>query len=52
MQLTTPSFAQETTINAIPLPIGSGVRTLGQGSAFIAVAEDATAASWNPGALT
>ncbi|TLD41673.1 MAG: hypothetical protein JETT_2034 [Candidatus Jettenia ecosi] len=52
MQLTTPSFAQETTINAIPLPIGSGARALGQGGAFIAVADDATAASWNPGALT
>src|SRR3990172_4397746 len=38
-------------INATPLPVGSGARAIGQGSAFIAVADDATAASWNPGAL-
>lgn len=48
------SFAQTVppTINAIPLPIGSGARALGMGGAFIAVADDATAASWNPGGLT
>lgn len=49
------SFAQFTltppNINATPLPVGSGARAIGQGSAFIAVADDATAASWNPGAL-
>ena len=39
-------------INAVPLPVGSGARALGQGGAFIAVADDATAASWNPGGLT
>ncbi|KGJ99063.1 OmpP1/FadL family transporter [Thalassotalea sp. ND16A] len=33
-------------------PVGSGARALGQGGSFIAVADDATAASWNPGALT
>ena len=33
-------------------PVGSGARALGMGSAFIAVADDATAASWNPGGLT
>lgn len=32
-------------------PVGSGARALGMGSAFIAVADDATAASWNPGGL-
>jgi len=32
-------------------PVGSGSRSLGMGGAFIAVADDATAASWNPGAL-
>jgi len=31
-------------------PVGSGARALGMG-AFIAVADDATAASWNPGGL-
>ncbi|MEL6547393.1 MAG: outer membrane protein transport protein, partial [Myxococcota bacterium] len=34
-----------------PNPVGSGARALGIGSAFIATADDATAASWNPGAL-
>ena len=34
-----------------PNPIGSGARALGMGGAFIAVADDATAASWNPGGL-
>src|SRR3990167_10575167 len=38
-------------INSTPLPVGSGARAIGQGGAFIAVADDATAASWNPGAL-
>ena len=48
------SFAQFTAppiINATPLPVGSGARAIGQGGAFISVADDATAASWNPGAL-
>lgn len=45
------SSAQAPSINAIPLPVGSGARAIGQGGAFIAVADDATAASWNPGAL-
>lgn len=38
-------------MNASPNPIGSGARALGIGGAFIAVADDATAASWNPAAL-
>ncbi len=38
--------------NASPNIIGSGARALGMGGAFIAVADDATAASWNPGGLT
>ena len=33
-------------------PVGSGARALAMGGAFIAVADDATAASWNPGGLT
>ncbi|KPA12342.1 Membrane protein involved in aromatic hydrocarbon degradation [Candidatus Magnetomorum sp. HK-1] len=32
-------------------PVGSGARSLGMGGAFIGVADDATAASWNPGGL-
>lgn len=38
-------------VKSIPLPTGSGARALGQGGAFIAVADDATAASWNPAGL-
>lgn len=32
-------------------PVGSGARALGMGGAFIGIADDATAASWNPGGL-
>jgi len=39
-------------VNASPNKVGSGARALGMGGAFIAVADDATAASWNPGGLT
>ena len=38
-------------VTVTPKPVGSGARALGQ-SAFIAVADDATAASWNPAGLT
>lgn len=38
-------------ITSPPSPVGSGARAMGVGGAFIAVADDATAASWNPGAL-
>lgn len=38
-------------INATPNPVGSGARAQGMGGAFIAVTDDATAASWNPGGL-
>jgi len=39
------------TIFAAPLPTGSGARALGVSGAFTAVADDATAASWNPAGL-
>jgi long-subunit fatty acid transport protein len=42
--------SQTTKISITPEPVGSGARALGQ-SAFIAVADDATAASWNPAGL-
>ena len=42
---------QRIEIPSSPTPVGSGARSLGMGSAFIAVADDATAASWNPGGL-
>lgn len=41
----------EVSIKSTPNPLGSGARALGMGNAFIAVADDATAASWNPGGL-
>lgn len=34
-----------------PNPVGSGARALGMGGAFIAICDDATAASWNPAGL-
>jgi len=34
-----------------PNIVGSGARALGMGGAFIAIVDDATAASWNPGGL-
>ena len=38
-------------IPSSPNPVGSGARALGMGGAFIAVADDATAASWNPAGI-
>jgi long-subunit fatty acid transport protein len=38
-------------MNATPNPVGSGARAMGIGGAFISVADDATAASWNPAGL-
>ncbi len=47
------SFAQRRIeIPSSPNPVGSGARALGMGGAFIAVADDATAASWNPAGLS
>ncbi len=42
---------QQVGIASSPNPVGSGARALGMGGAFIAVADDATAASWNPAGL-
>ena len=36
---------------SVPLPVGSGARALAVAGAFTALADDATAASWNPGGL-
>lgn len=51
-----PVEAQQTPKKAIsassPNPVGSGARAVGMGGAFIAIADDATAASWNPAGLT
>lgn len=43
--------AQELEISVSPTPIGSGARAAGMADAFVAVADDATAASWNPAGL-
>lgn len=40
-------FEATTSLN----PVGSGARATGMGGAFIGVADDATAASWNPAGL-
>ncbi len=38
-------------IASSPNPVGSGARAIGMGGAFIGIADDATAASWNPAGL-
>jgi len=43
--------AQFIDIMGSPNPVGSGARALGMGGAYIGIADDATAASWNPGCL-
>ena len=45
------TIGQSVGISSSPNPVGSGARALGMGGAFIALADDATAASWNPAAL-
>ncbi len=42
---------QQVGISSSPNPVGSGARATGMGGAFIAIADDATAASWNPSGL-
>jgi len=44
-------IVQTIEISSSPNPVGSGARALGMGGAFIGVADDATAASWNPAGL-
>ena len=44
-------IGQSVGIASSPNPVGSGARAVGMGGAFIAVADDATAASWNPAGL-
>jgi len=45
------SRAQELEIAVSPSPVGSGARAAGMADAFVAIADDATAASWNPAGL-
>lgn len=50
MSITSPAFAVGEA-GAISLTIPPGARANGMGHAFVAVADDATAAWWNPGGL-
>lgn len=50
-QPTGSTYIQRLEIPSSFNPVGSGARALGMGGAFIAVADDATSASWNPGGL-
>jgi len=43
--------SQEAEFSLSPTPVGSGARAAGMADAFVAVADDATAASWNPAGL-
>ncbi len=45
------AYAQRVEIGSSPNPVGSGAIALGMGGAYIAMAYDATAASWNPACL-
>jgi len=48
------TFAADVTIvpfDGSPIPIGAGARALGMGGAFTAVADDATANTWNPAGM-
>ena len=45
------ALAQELEISVSPTPVGSGARAAGMADAFVAIADDATAASWNPAGL-
>ncbi|HEY5974441.1 MAG TPA: outer membrane protein transport protein [Geobacteraceae bacterium] len=47
----TNSYAQQLEFSSSLNPVGSGARAMGMGGAFIGVADDATAASWNPAGL-
>lgn len=50
-QIGAATLFQQVGVASAPLPVGSGARAMGMGGAFIATADDATAASWNPAGL-
>ncbi len=50
-ELWAATLFQQMGISSSPNPVGSGARAMGMGGAFIAIADDATAASWNPAGL-
>ncbi|MCD6288414.1 MAG: outer membrane protein transport protein [Candidatus Hydrogenedentes bacterium] len=51
MAVCAAAAAQELEMSVSPSPVGSGARAAGMADAFVAVADDATAASWNPAGL-
>lgn len=51
MSCALPGWSQTTSDTNLSSVVGAGARAWGMGGAFIAVADDATAASWNPGGL-
>ena len=54
LALTVSASAVDVTIvpfDGSPIPIGAGARALGMGGAFTAVADDATANTWNPAGM-
>lgn len=46
-----PAQAQHTRYGGDPFLLGAGARSLGLGSAFVAISDDATAVFWNPAGL-
>ena len=50
-ELARPPEFRPPSIFSAPLPTGSGARALGIGGSFTVIADDATAASWNPAGL-
>ncbi len=47
-----PAAVTDPSFGSSPIPVGAGPRALGMGGAFSAIADDATAATWNPGGMT
>ena len=47
----TPLAFAQLDFSISPTPVGSGARAAGMANAFVAIADDATAASWNPAGL-
>ena len=45
------TWAQTLDFSVSPSPVGSGARAAGMADAFVSIADDATAASWNPAGL-
>jgi long-subunit fatty acid transport protein len=49
---TASALATDADFGSQPVAIGAGARALGMGGAFSAIADDATAVTWNPAGLT